>query len=219
MKRTTSSSLGSFKRFAPWVVGALVLGYFLIVAGSVSSGPEAAVVDDVVPAAKQSDHELSPFHMLHSITTDNEMIKFDTLFGKVILVVNVASQCGFTAQYAGLQMLQDLFGEDRFEVFAFPCNQFGQQEPASNEDIAAFARERFHVSFPIMRKSDVNGRDVNMVFRYAKYVAGVKEVRWNFEKFLFDQTGRFVKHYASAVTPEQIQPDIEKLLLQGGKRD
>jgi glutathione peroxidase-family protein len=217
MNKRTSSSLASFKRFAPWVVGALVLGYFLIVAGKLSSAPEAAVAD-VVPV-QQSDHELSPFHMLHSITTDNEMIKFDTLFGKVILVVNVASQCGFTAQYAGLQMLQDLFSEDRFEVFAFPCNQFGQQEPGSNEDIAKFARERFHVSFPIMRKSDVNGRDVNMVFRYAKYVSGVKEVRWNFEKFLFDQKGRFVKHYASAVTPEQIQPDVEKLLLQGGKRD
>lgn len=199
---------------APWAIGLLVVCYFVFVSRTLATTPTVAAVDDEVVPAKQSDHELSPFHLLHSITTDNEMIKFDALYGKVILLVNVASNCGYTAQYAGLQTLQDVFGEERFEVFAFPCNQFGQQEPGTDAEIAAFARERFHVSFPLMRKSDVNGRDTNLVFRYAKYVGGVEQVRWNFEKFLFDQRGRFVKHYLSAVTPEQIQPDIEKLLLR-----
>lgn len=209
-----SSALLTAKRVAPWAIGVLVVCYFVFVARTLATTASVSTVADEAVAVKQSDHELAPFHMLHSVTTDNEMIKYDTLFGKVVLLVNVASQCGFTAQYAGLQTLQDVFGEERFQVLAFPSNQFGQQEPGSDAEIAAFARERFHVSFPIMRKSDVNGRNVNLVFRYAKYVSSVPSISWNFEKFLFDQRGRFVKHYLSAVTPEQIQADIEALLLR-----
>lgn len=99
-------------------------------------------------------------------------------------------------------------------MLAFPCNQFGEQEPGTDAEIAAFARTKYSVTFPIMRKSNVNGRDLDPVFRYAKYVAKISEIKWNFEKFLFDQHGRFVKHYPSQVTPEEIAPDIERLLAK-----
>jgi glutathione peroxidase len=231
---TTSSPL---RRYGPLALGAMVAFYFVFMVSSLfggggnkSSSNSVVVEGEVVPPI-QSNHELSPFHLLFGITTEKTMLKFDTLFGKAILIVNgkpihhvqhttihtpplllVASQCGFTKQYAGLQALQDRFSEDRFEILAFPCNQFGAQEPGTDEEIASFARKSFGVTFPIMRKCDVNGRDLDPVYRYAKYVAKVPEIKWNFEKFLFDQHGRFVKHYASQVTPDDIAPDIERLL-------
>eukprot|EP00667_Euglena_gracilis_P019432 EG_transcript_20841 len=136
--------------------------------------------------------------------------------GKVLLIVNVASRCGFTPQYNGLQTLQDKYKGKPFSVVAFPCNQFGAQEPGSSTEVCEFAKNRFSATFPIMDKTDVNGDDASPLFQYMKKqqkaIPFKEDVAWNFEKFLVDKDGRVVKRYSSMATPESIEADIEKLL-------
>jgi len=136
--------------------------------------------------------------------------------GKVLLIVNTASKCGFTPQYDGLQALYERFGKQGFEVLAFPCNQFGSQEPGSAEEIGEFCRVNHGVTFPIMRKIDVNGSDAAPLFDWLKSeapgVMGTKAIKWNFTKFLIDREGKVVSRYAPTDKPETIAGDIEKLL-------
>ncbi|NBC88978.1 MAG: redoxin domain-containing protein [Alphaproteobacteria bacterium] len=136
--------------------------------------------------------------------------------GKVLLVVNTASKCGFTPQYDGLEALHQRFREKDFEVLAFPCNQFGAQEPGSADEIAEFCRVNFGVSFPLMAKVDVNGPDASALFDWmkseAKGLMGSTSIKWNFTKFLIDREGRVVKRYGPKDKPESIAKDIEKLL-------
>lgn len=135
---------------------------------------------------------------------------------KVLLIVNTASQCGFTPQYKGLQALQDKYASKGFAVLGFPCNQFGQQEPGSATDIKSFCETRFGVSFPLFEKVDVNGTNAHPLFQHlvkaAPGIFGTEGIKWNFTKFLIDGSGNVVKRYGSNAEPKDIDRDIEALL-------
>ncbi|MBB5714731.1 glutathione peroxidase [Sphingomonas aerophila] len=140
----------------------------------------------------------------------------DTWRGKVLLIVNTASRCGFTPQYEGLEALHREFGAQGFEVLAFPCNQFGAQEPGTDAEIGAFCSTTFDVTFPVFAKIDVNGSAADPLFERLKAeapgVLGSKAIKWNFTKFLVDREGRAVKRYAPTTKPEDIWADIIALL-------
>jgi glutathione peroxidase len=135
--------------------------------------------------------------------------------GHALLVVNVASQCGFTPQYAGLQKLQEQFGPRGFEVLAFPCDQFGHQEPGSDAEIAGFCELNYHVTFPLFAKIDVNGQNAHPLFVWLKREKGGLlggGIKWNFTKFLLDRSGQVRKRFAPLTTPESIEGDVAALL-------
>lgn len=136
--------------------------------------------------------------------------------GKAMLIVNVASKCGFTPQYKGLEALYRKFADKGFVILGFPCNQFGAQEPGSEIDIADFCSTNYDVSFPMFSKIDVNGQHAHPLYRLLKHEApgllGSEAIKWNFTKFLVDRTGKVVKRYAPADTPQQIEKDVEALL-------
>ena len=136
--------------------------------------------------------------------------------GKVLLIVNTASKCGFTPQYKGLEALYQSLGKRGLVVLGFPCNQFGSQEPGSEQDIASFCELNYGVTFPLFAKIDVNGDDAAPLYRFLKKakpgLLGSEAIKWNFTKFLVDREGRVVERYAPTVTPEALAADIEKLL-------
>ena len=135
--------------------------------------------------------------------------------GKVILVVNTASHCGFTGQYKGLENLYRTYTDRGLVVLGFPCDQFGHQEPGDEEEIATFCERNFGVTFPLFAKIDVNGPDAHPLYEWLRSeqsgMVGNK-IRWNFTKFLIDTEGKVVKRYGSTTTPVQIADDIEALL-------
>jgi len=147
---------------------------------------------------------------------DGSEIDLADKLGKVLLVVNTASRCGFTPQYAGLEALHRKFGEQGFEVIAFPCNQFGAQEPGNAEEIATFCSLTYDVSFPLMAKVEVNGSGAAPLYDWLKKEApglmGSKSIKWNFTKFLIGREGKVVRRYAPTDKPEDIEKDIAKLL-------
>jgi len=152
-----------------------------------------------------------------TVTTNRgEELALSEKQGKVLLVVNTASKCGFTPQYDGLEKLFQQFKDQDFEVLGFPCNQFGAQEPGDADEIQEFCKVNFGVTFPLMTKVDVNGSDASPLFDWMKKevpgALGTKSVKWNFTKFLIDRDGNVVKRYAPQDTPERIAKDIEKLL-------
>ena len=136
--------------------------------------------------------------------------------GKTLLIVNTASQCGFTPQYKGLEQLQTKYSSEEFSVLAFPCNQFGGQEPGSNEEIVEFCSLNYGSTFPIFSKIDVNGDNAHPLFKFLttekKGLLGTEKIKWNFTKFLINKDGEPVNRYGSSTKPEQIQADIEKLI-------
>lgn len=136
--------------------------------------------------------------------------------GKILLIVNTASHCGFTPQYADLEALYQRYRERGLVVLGFPCNQFGSQEPGEAEEIASFCQKNYGVSFPMFAKIDVNGNDAHPLYQYLKKAApgllGSEGIKWNFTKFLVDRQGEVVGRYAPATAPESIASDIEKLL-------
>ena len=136
--------------------------------------------------------------------------------GKVVLVVNVASQCGLTPQYEGLEALHRDYADRGFEVLAFPCNQFGAQEPGDAAEIANFCTLTYDVTFPVFAKVDVNGGEADPLFDRLKSdapgVLGSKAIKWNFTKFLIDRAGKVVDRYAPTTKPADIRTDIENLL-------
>ncbi len=135
--------------------------------------------------------------------------------GKVLLIVNTASKCGFTPQYKELEELYRCYREDGLEILAFPCDQFGHQEPGSDEEIRSFCETRFSVTFPLFRKIVVNGTDTHPVYRFLKGKArGLlgRSIRWNFTKFLVDRRGRVVKRFAPATPPRKIGSRVRELL-------
>jgi glutathione peroxidase len=152
--------------------------------------------------------------------------KFDDAFGferdlseykgKVLLIVNTASKCGFTPQYEGLEKLNKAYSEKGLQIVGFPCNQFGNQEPGTNEEIQKFCEVNYGVSFPIFAKIDVNGKNTHPLYELLKSKAhgliGSKAIKWNFTKFLIDREGNIIKRFASAKEPEKLTADIEKLL-------
>ena len=136
--------------------------------------------------------------------------------GKVLLVVNTASKCGFTPQYAGLEALWKKYGDRGFEVVAFPCNQFGNQEPGSAEEIESFCQVNYGLSFPVMAKIEVNGEGADPLFDWLKAEApgifGTQKVKWNFTKFLIGRDGKVVRRFAPTAKPASIEGAIEALL-------
>lgn len=147
---------------------------------------------------------------------NGEVLNLADKLGKVLLVVNTASKCGFTPQYAGLEQLWRKHGAQGFEVIAFPCNQFGHQEPGSADDIASFCAINFGLSFPVMAKIDVNGDNATPLYEWLKAEApgilGTRKIKWNFTKFLIGRDGKVVRRYAPTVKPEQLEADIVGLL-------
>ena len=136
--------------------------------------------------------------------------------GKVLLIVNTASKCGFTPQYEGLEALHRDYADRGFEVLAFPCNQFGAQEPGDAAEIANFCTLTYDVTFPVFAKVDVNGGEADPLFDRLKSdapgVLGSKAIKWNFTKFLIDRNGKVVDRYAPTTKPADIRSDIENLL-------
>jgi glutathione peroxidase len=149
-------------------------------------------------------------------TIDGRDVSLSEYRGKVLLIVNVASRCGFTPQYGGLQKLYDQHKASGFEVLGFPCNQFGHQEPANESEIQTFCDTTYGVRFPLFSKIDVNGSKAHPVFEFLKSAKpgflGMKLIKWNFTKFLIDRTGRPIKRYSPQTAPSVIEKDIEAAL-------
>jgi glutathione peroxidase len=147
---------------------------------------------------------------------DGSLLDLGDKQGKVLLVVNTASKCGFTPQYEGLEALWRKYRDRGFEVIAFPCNQFGAQEPGDAAEIAQFCKLKYDVTFPLMAKTEVNGDHADPLFKWLKDQApglmGTRSIKWNFTKFLIDREGKVVKRYAPTERPEAIEQDIEALL-------
>ncbi|MEZ0391258.1 MAG: glutathione peroxidase [Pseudobdellovibrionaceae bacterium] len=136
--------------------------------------------------------------------------------GKPVLIVNVASKCGFTPQYAGLESLYKKYQDKGFVILGFPCNQFGSQEPGNNDEIQQFCQMNYGVSFPVMAKVDVNGSNAAPVYEFLKESApgilGIEAIKWNFTKFLVGPDGKVVKRYAPQTEPKDLEADVEKVL-------
>lgn len=146
---------------------------------------------------------------------DGTEINMDKYKGKVILVVNTASKCGFTPQLEGLENLYKEYKDNDFEVLGFPCNQFGGQDPGNNKEISEFCLVNYGVTFPMFEKIEVKGENTHPIFKYlkenAKGTLG-SEIKWNFTKFLINKDGNVVKRYGSMTKPEKLKKDIETLL-------
>jgi glutathione peroxidase len=145
-----------------------------------------------------------------------EDVSLEQFRGKTLLIVNVASQCGFTPQYKGLEELYHKFSSRGLVILGFPCNQFGGQEPGTDAEIATFCETNFSVTFPLFGKVDVNGAGTAPVFKYLKAEApgllGTEAIKWNFTKFLVDKSGKVIKRYAPTDTPEAVGKDLEVVL-------
>jgi glutathione peroxidase len=152
---------------------------------------------------------------------DGTPVSLADLRGQVLLIVNTASQCGFTPQYAGLEQLYRTYGERGFSVLGFPCNQFGAQEPGTAQQIGAFCEENYGVSFPIFEKIDVNGPSTHPLYRFLKHQKpgllgffGFPGIKWNFTKFLVDRHGGVAARFRPSTAPQTLAPRIEELLEQ-----
>lgn len=158
----------------------------------------------------------SPIYLLSAERLQGGTQSLADYAGKVLLVVNTASECGFTPQYAGLEALQQRYGTQGLVVLGFPCNQFGAQEPGSAAEIAAFCEKNYGVSFPMFARIEVNGEHAHPLYRYlkenARGVLGSEAIKWNFTKFLIDRNGEVINRYAPTTAPDALAGDIEKLL-------
>ena len=158
---------------------------------------------------------MTTFHQLSATSLRGQLIPMADYAGKLVLVVNTASHCGFTPQYAGLEKLYKKYADQGLVVLGFPCNQFGKQEPGNADDITQTCQINYGVSFPIFEKVDVNGPTAHPVFRYLQdELPGVlgKRIKWNFTKFLIADQGRTVRRYSSRTAPQALAADIEALL-------
>lgn len=144
-------------------------------------------------------------------------VKLQKYENKVVLVVNTASKCGLTPQYEGLEELYKSYNIKGFEVLGFPCNQFMGQEPGSSEEILNFCTNKYNVTFPLFEKIEVNGKNTHPLYVFLKEqqpLDGKNDIRWNFEKFLVDKTGKVVKRYSPKTKPADVRADIEKLMAE-----
>ena len=159
---------------------------------------------------------MSTIHDIEVKTIDGKTQKLSAWAGKTLLVVNVASKCGFTPQYAGLEALYRKYRKDGLVVLGFPCDQFGHQEPGDEEEIRSFCSLKYDVTFPMFAKVDVNGVGTHPLYAHLKKAApgllGTEAIKWNFTKFLVDPSGKVVTRYAPNDTPESLEQDVEKLL-------
>ena len=163
------------------------------------------------PAARETT-----LYDISATTTDGQLMRLDRFRGQVLLIVNVASRCGFTPQYEGLETLYRRYHDRGFEVLAFPCNQFGRQEPGANAGIQQFCREKYAITFPLFEKIEVNGARAHPLYVYLKSQRpgwlGFQAIRWNFTKFLVDRQGLVVARLGSAATPASFEPRVAALL-------
>lgn len=153
---------------------------------------------------------------LSAVANDGTAFPLASCAGKVVVVVNTASKCGFTPQYKGLEALYNKYKDRGLVVLGFPCDQFGHQEPGNDAEIASFCERNYGVTFPLMSKVEVNGKDTNPVFVFLKSKApGLllsRRIKWNFTKFVVGRDGRVVKRFAPTTEPEKIEKDIEAAL-------
>ncbi|MHA6246334.1 glutathione peroxidase [Pontibacter sp. CAU 1760] len=162
----------------------------------------------------------SEFYTHSATSLQGKEVPMDAYKGKVVLVVNTASKCGFTPQYEGLEALYRKHKDDGLVILGFPCNQFGEQEPGGKTEIEQGCLINYGVSFPMFDKVDVNGKDAHPLFKYLKAnLGGIlgRRIKWNFTKFLIDRNGKPVKRYAPITKPEKLAPTIEKLLAASAK--
>ncbi|HEY0844797.1 MAG TPA: glutathione peroxidase [Noviherbaspirillum sp.] len=149
---------------------------------------------------------------------DGRKIDLKQYRGKVLLIVNTASNCGFTPQYKGLEAVYEQFRDKGVEVLGFPCNQFGAQEPGTADEIGAFCEKNYGVSFPLFDKIEVNGDNAHPLYKYLKHAApglmGTEAIKWNFTKFLIRKDGTVYKRYAPQTEPKELMKDLEKLLAE-----
>ncbi|KAF8976860.1 peroxiredoxin hyr1 [Entomortierella lignicola] len=176
----------------------------------------SAVTAFAATAGSASEAEPKSFFELKAKNKSHQEVRMGDFSNKVILVVNVASKCGFTGQYKELEQLYQSYKDRGFVVIGFPCNQFGKQEPGTNEEIESFCKANYGVTFPIMDKIDVNGNEEDPVYTFLKSqkagILGLTRIKWNFEKFLINKDGTVYQRYSSATVPSDIAGDIEKLL-------
>jgi glutathione peroxidase len=158
----------------------------------------------------------SSLYDFESVSITGQSAPFSSHRGKVVLIVNTASACGFTPQFAGLEQLWKDFGDRGLVVIGFPSNQFGAQDPGSNDQIASFCQLNYGVSFPMMAKVEVNGAQTHPLWQWLKHEApgllGTEAIKWNFTKFLVGRDGRVIRRYAPNDTPASLRADIERAL-------
>lgn len=156
------------------------------------------------------------FYDLHPRDLKGRPFYFDQLKGKIVVIVNTASRCGFNGQFQGLEKLNQQFKQDPVMIIGFPCNQFKQQEPEENKQIAIYYKVYFGISFPILGKINTNGDNTDPVYKYLKKqkrgILGISRIKWNFEKFLIDPNGHVVARYSTFTSPEAIGAKIEEML-------
>jgi len=166
----------------------------------------------------QAGEQMQHFYDFNAKNIQGKEIPMSHYKGKVLLVVNVASKCGYTPQYAGLEKLYKKYHAQGFEILAFPCNQFRNQEPGTPEEIQNFCKVNYGVTFPLFEKIDVNGKHSHPLYLYLKKEApgflGSESIKWNFTKFLIDRDGKVIQRYGSSTKPADIAADIEKLLTK-----
>ena len=171
----------------------------------------------VYSSMAQENKSYGSFYQFKANSLQGKEISMKEYAGKVILVVNTASKCGFTPQYEGLEKLYKEYKDKGLVILGFPCNQFANQEPGSAEEISKFCTLNYGVNFPLFMKIDVNGNKADPIYKYLKVaLPGTlgNDIKWNFTKFLLDRKGKPVKRYGSVVKPEDITKDIEKLLAE-----
>ncbi|WP_299495529.1 glutathione peroxidase [uncultured Shewanella sp.] len=155
-------------------------------------------------------------YQFSAVDIQGTQINFKQYENKVLLIVNTASQCGFTPQYKALEALYKKYRSQGLVILGFPCNQFGQQEKGSNEEITAFCELNFGVSFPLFQKIEVNGKQTHPLYQFlkvsAKGILGSENIKWNFTKFMVDKSGQVTKRYAPTTKPEALEKDILSLL-------
>jgi glutathione peroxidase len=161
--------------------------------------------------------DMSSIYDFEARSIDGQPVSLQQFRGQPLLIVNTASACGFTPQFGGLEQLHQAYGPRGLVVLGFPCNQFGQQDPGSDEEIATFCQRNFGVTFPMMSKIDVNGPEAHPLYQWlsaeAPGLLGSKAIKWNFTKFLVGKDGRVLKRYAPQDAPEKLTKDIEAALL------
>lgn len=170
----------------------------------------------VSETSRKGSERMTTVYDFKEKTIDGNEIDFSTYKGNVLLIVNTASECGFTPQYKGLEELHKKFEGRGLKILGFPCNQFGHQEPGDSKSIASFCQKNFGVTFQLFEKVDVNGKAANPLFKYltdaAPGVLGSKAIKWNFTKFLVDRQGNVIKRFGPNVEPEKIIPELESVL-------
>lgn len=158
----------------------------------------------------------SPLYSFLVKTIDLNDVSLDKYRGQVLLIVNTASRCGFTPQYEGLERLYSKYKDKGFSVLAFPCNQFGAQEPGTEAEVKSFCETRFQVTFPLFAKIDVNGAHAHPLYQFLKQegkgILGTEAIKWNFTKFLINREGNVVKRFAPNTEPEKLEKEIEACL-------